>query len=64
MTTSRPRGASITVMAAQTDPDTTDGTRWYSDAEPVTVHTLHALLLAIDVRLARIETLLEMNGHS
>lgn len=52
MTTPRPRGAAITAMPRQIDPDTADGTRWYSDAEPVTVHTL-------DARLARIEALLE-----
>jgi hypothetical protein len=62
MTTPRPRGASITVMAGQHD-DTSDAVRWYSDAKPVTLHTLHALLLAIDVRLARIESHLEKNGH-
>jgi hypothetical protein len=42
-------------MSSQIDHDTSAETRWYSDAEPVTVHTLHALLLAVDARLARIE---------
>jgi hypothetical protein len=52
MTAPRPRSASITVMPRQIDPDTPDATRWYSDAEPVTVHTL-------DARLARIETMVQ-----
>lgn len=55
MTTPRPRGAAITAMPRQIDPDTPDATRWYSDAEPVTVFTLHVLLLSIDARLVRIE---------
>jgi hypothetical protein len=52
MTTPRPRPASVTVMDSQSAPNTTDGTRWYSKAKPVTVHTL-------DDRLTRIEALLE-----
>lgn len=55
MTTPRPRSASVTAMPRQIGHDTSAETRWYSDAEPVTVHTLHALLLAVDARLARIE---------
>jgi hypothetical protein len=50
-------------MPRHIDPDISDGTRWYSDAEPVTVFTLHALLLAVEARLARIEAHLEKNGH-
>jgi hypothetical protein len=52
MTTQRPRPASVTVMDSQSAPDTPDGTRWYSGAKPVTVHT-------IDARLARIEALVQ-----
>jgi hypothetical protein len=63
MTTPRPRSASVTVTPSQINHDTSAETRWYSDAEPVTVHTLHALLLAVDARLARIETRLEENGQ-
>jgi hypothetical protein len=50
-------------MPRHIDPDISDGTRWYSDAEPVTVFTLHTLLLSVDARLARIETRLEENGQ-
>jgi hypothetical protein len=39
-------------MPSHIAPDISDGTRWYSDAEPVTVHT-------IDARLARIEALVQ-----
>jgi hypothetical protein len=52
MTTPRPRPASVTAMPSQGTPDTAAGTRWYSDSEPVTVHTL-------DARLARIEALVQ-----
>jgi hypothetical protein len=39
-------------MDSQSAPDAPDGTRWYSGAKPVTVHTL-------DDRLTRIEALLQ-----
>lgn len=42
-------------MPRQIDPDTPATMRWYSDAEPVTVHTLYALLLVMDARLAQVE---------
>jgi hypothetical protein len=52
MTTPRPRLASASVTPSQSNHDTAAGTRWYSNAESVTVHTL-------DARLARIEDVLQ-----
>lgn len=63
MTTPGLRSASVTAMPSQVDPDTSAAMRWYSDEKPVTVHTLYAMLLAVDARLARIEAQLDDDGQ-